>query len=47
MFLGEDAGTVPEVALYLKWMKQSYPNFNSDLFAASSWANAACARVRW
>jgi hypothetical protein len=22
-------------------MKQSYPNFKSDLFAASSWANAA------
>jgi hypothetical protein len=41
MFLGEDAGTVPEVALYLKWMKQSYPNFASDLFSASSWANAA------
>jgi len=41
MFLGEDAGTVPEVALYAKWLKQAYPNFKSDLFSAASWADAA------
>jgi ABC-type branched-subunit amino acid transport system substrate-binding protein len=41
MFLGEDASAVPEVGLFQKWMKQSYPNFKNDLFAATSWANAA------
>ena len=41
LFLGEDAGSVPEVALFDQWMKQSYPDFQVDQFAATSWANAA------
>ena len=41
MFLGEDAGSVPEVALFDQWMKQSYPDFQVDQFADTSWANAA------
>jgi branched-chain amino acid transport system substrate-binding protein len=40
-FLGEDAGTVPEIALFDKWIKQDFPNFPIDQFANSSWANAA------
>ncbi|HZT65067.1 MAG TPA: ABC transporter substrate-binding protein [Acidimicrobiales bacterium] len=40
-FLGEDAGAIPEVALFDKWMQQSYPNFPMDQFAANAWANAA------
>ena len=41
MFLGEDAATVPEVALFDKWIKQDFPNFPIDQFANTSWANAA------
>jgi ABC-type branched-subunit amino acid transport system substrate-binding protein len=41
MFLGEDATTVPEVGLFLQWIKQGYPNFPIDQFAAYSWANSA------
>ncbi|HET6810890.1 MAG TPA: ABC transporter substrate-binding protein [Acidimicrobiales bacterium] len=41
LFLGEDAATVPEVALFDKWLKQAYPSFEPDQFADTSWANAA------
>ncbi|HEV2369390.1 MAG TPA: ABC transporter substrate-binding protein, partial [Acidimicrobiales bacterium] len=41
LFLGEDASTVPEVALFDKWIKQAYPNFQPDQFASTSWADAA------
>jgi branched-chain amino acid transport system substrate-binding protein len=41
MFLGEDAKTTPEVALFLKWMKKSHPDVAVDLFAMYSWASAA------
>lgn len=41
LFLGEDAGTVPEVALFDKWLKQANPGFTPDQFADTSWANAA------
>ena len=41
LFLGEDAGTVPEVALFDKWLKQGYPGFTPDQFADTSWSNAA------
>jgi ABC-type branched-subunit amino acid transport system substrate-binding protein len=41
MFLGEDAAVIPEVALFDQWMKNSYPDFPLDQFAATSWANSA------
>jgi branched-chain amino acid transport system substrate-binding protein len=41
MFLGEDANTVPEVNLFLKWMKKTNPDVTPDLFAMYSWASAA------
>jgi ABC-type branched-subunit amino acid transport system substrate-binding protein len=41
MFLGEDAASVPEVALFDKWIKQGFPNFPIDQFAGTSWSNAA------
>src|SRR5207248_9785475 len=41
MFLGEDAGTVPEIALFKQWLHAAYPSFTPDQFAANSWANAA------
>lgn len=40
-FLGEDAGSVPEVALFDQWMHTAFPNFPIDQFASTSWANAA------
>ena len=40
-FLGEDAATVPEVALFDSWIQQAFPSFPIDQFAAYSWANAA------
>jgi ABC-type branched-subunit amino acid transport system substrate-binding protein len=41
MFLGEDAKSVPEVGLFLKWMKKTHPDVTPDLFAMYSWASAA------
>ena len=41
MFLGEEAASVPEVALFDKWIKQGFPNFPIDQFASTSWSNAA------
>jgi len=41
LFLGEDAASVPEVALFDQWIKQSYPDFQPDQFADTSWADAA------
>jgi ABC-type branched-subunit amino acid transport system substrate-binding protein len=40
MFAGEDAGNVPEVALFLKWLKQVAPGQHPDLFAAYGWESA-------
>ena len=40
MFAGEDAATVPEVGLFLKWLKQVAPGQHPDLFAAYGWASA-------
>ncbi|MDQ1395325.1 MAG: hypothetical protein QOG64_584 [Acidimicrobiaceae bacterium] len=40
MYLGEDAGSVPEVGLFLQWMKQVAPGQKPDIFAAFSWASA-------
>lgn len=41
MFLGEDAPAVPEVALFDRWMKSAFPNFQVDQFADTSWAQTA------
>ncbi|HWW54400.1 MAG TPA: ABC transporter substrate-binding protein, partial [Acidimicrobiales bacterium] len=41
MFLGEDAATVPEVALFDHWMHAAFPSFPIDQFSATSWANSA------
>jgi ABC-type branched-subunit amino acid transport system substrate-binding protein len=40
MFLGEDAAAVPEVKLFVDWMKKTHPDQALDLFAAYSWASA-------
>jgi len=40
MFLGEDATTTPEVALFDTWMKKAHPGFALDLFAMFGWAEA-------
>jgi ABC-type branched-subunit amino acid transport system substrate-binding protein len=40
-FLGEDAATVPEVALFDHWIKEVNSGFPIDQFASSSWAQAA------
>jgi ABC-type branched-subunit amino acid transport system substrate-binding protein len=41
MFLGEDAATTPEVALFDQWMKKTHPSQALDLFGMFSWAAAA------
>jgi ABC-type branched-subunit amino acid transport system substrate-binding protein len=38
LYQGEDASSVPEVALFLKWLHQVAPGDNADIFAAFSWA---------
>ncbi|MCU1485616.1 MAG: hypothetical protein JWN67_2362 [Actinomycetia bacterium] len=37
LFLGEDAGRIPEVKLFNEWMKKTAPNQNVDLFAMYGW----------
>ncbi|MHB1445003.1 MAG: ABC transporter substrate-binding protein [Acidimicrobiales bacterium] len=39
LFLGDPS--VPEVALYLKWLNKAAPGFSPDQFSAYSWADAA------
>src|SRR5205823_9817660 len=39
MYLGEDAGSVPEVKLFDDWIKKVSPGTNPDIFAAFSWAS--------
>jgi ABC-type branched-subunit amino acid transport system substrate-binding protein len=41
LFLGQDAAAVPEVGLFLQWLKKTHPNSAIDLFAMYSWASAA------
>ena len=38
MYAGED--NLPEVALFLKWLKQVKPGYKPDIFAAFGWASA-------
>jgi ABC-type branched-subunit amino acid transport system substrate-binding protein len=40
MFLGEDGQRIPEVSLFLDWMKKTDPNQNVDLFALYGWLSA-------
>jgi ABC-type branched-subunit amino acid transport system substrate-binding protein len=37
LFLGEDAGRIPEVALFNEWMKKTDPNQTVDLFSMYGW----------
>jgi ABC-type branched-subunit amino acid transport system substrate-binding protein len=39
MYLGEDRGTVPEVALMLDWVNKVRPGANLDIFTAMGWAS--------
>jgi ABC-type branched-subunit amino acid transport system substrate-binding protein len=40
LFLGEDAGRIPEVALFNQWMRRIDPNQPLDLFAMYGWISA-------
>ncbi len=40
MYLGEDSGTVPEVALLLNWLKRTHPSARPDLFTVYGWTSA-------
>jgi ABC-type branched-subunit amino acid transport system substrate-binding protein len=37
MFLGEDAGLIPEINLFNEWMRKTDPNQTVDLFAMYGW----------
>jgi ABC-type branched-subunit amino acid transport system substrate-binding protein len=37
MFAGEDAQAIPEVGLFLQWMRKVKPGYTPDLFAAFAW----------
>src|SRR5207253_6343070 len=37
LFLGEDAGRIPDVKLFNDWMKRTDPNQPVDLFAMYGW----------
>lgn len=39
LFSGEDAGTIPEVALFNQWLKRVAPGQAPDLFSAYAWAS--------
>lgn len=39
MYLGEDREQIPEIGLFLTWMKKAAPGVQPDLFAAFSWAS--------
>ena len=41
MYGGEDAGAVPEVALFNTWLKRVAPGETPDLYAAYGWASGA------
>jgi ABC-type branched-subunit amino acid transport system substrate-binding protein len=41
LFLGQDSAAVPEVGLFLQWLKKVHPDSAVDLFAMYSWASAA------
>jgi ABC-type branched-subunit amino acid transport system substrate-binding protein len=39
MYLGEDAGSIPEIALMNQWMNKVRPGYKPDLFAAYGWGS--------
>jgi ABC-type branched-subunit amino acid transport system substrate-binding protein len=39
LYQGQDAGSIPEVALMNQWIKRVKPGYTPDLFAAYSWAS--------
>jgi ABC-type branched-subunit amino acid transport system substrate-binding protein len=40
LYAGEDAGAIPEVALFNQWARRIDPNYKPDIFGAFSWASA-------
>ncbi len=40
LYLGEDAGTTPEVKLFDTWMAKTHPGFSPDIFSVFAWASA-------
>ncbi|HUO48825.1 MAG TPA: ABC transporter substrate-binding protein [Acidimicrobiales bacterium] len=41
LYLGQDAGTVPAVNQFLKWVHGLYPGFAPDIFTIYGWTSAA------
>jgi ABC-type branched-subunit amino acid transport system substrate-binding protein len=39
MYLGEDAGSIPEIALMNQWLNKVKPGYKPDLFAAYGWGS--------
>jgi ABC-type branched-subunit amino acid transport system substrate-binding protein len=39
LFLGEDAGQVPAVDTFLKWVQKASPGFSADYYTLAAWAN--------
>lgn len=39
MYLGEDREQIPEIDLFLSWMKKAAPGVQPDIFAAFAWAS--------
>ena len=39
LYLGEDARTTPEVALFQQWIQRVKPGFKADVFTAFGWAS--------
>ena len=40
LFLGEDAGKIPAVGLFNKWVQKASPGFKTDLFTLYGWLSA-------
>jgi len=40
LFLGEDAGAIPAVGTFLKWVQHVSPGFKADYYTLAGWANA-------
>ena len=40
MYLGEDRADIPEVDLFLTWLKHTHPDANVDLFTVYGWVAA-------
>ncbi len=40
LYLGQDSGKVPEVALFLKWLNKTHPGFSPDIYTVFGWTSA-------